>query len=489
MKPLSSLSILLSISWAKHYRSTAFSPFRRKFSSQIIGASSAASHDEFCAEAIIKAPSSSYQDATYSIVETLALNPDISARKWMEDIEACNGSFYGVGAYTVLRCDASFTAGTMLTTDESNCDNDTHHNIEWNIWGLGFHIDRLFSSYVMLLESQNQCVLSANASTELHHAKRETKELIKLLLKEAHGYISMSEVYSSDTVKHKMLHRTVMLTVLWTPQKQESEQKTNHLAIRPTVRGHATFSGPFRSSFENEISSPISACLAIPDDKLSSNALESLPSRYSEDKIVGDQQSSIGATAKISSWCRKRKPLEDPEKFKVSQMNVGEVLLVNQSIEERTKSTETLELLEGLTSNLFVIYKDGTVRTAPQPKVLPGYSRHLVLKALDSIQTRDNNGEFKLVLDERAPIIQDAIAGLWSEVFVSSAIRLLIPVNRVLKPSLTQSDKRTSNQMTAIWQGDSFDQTVYIRNKQFQVGIDELSKYKPGNKIITSDLV
>lgn len=475
MKSLSSCTILLSISLIKLIgRSTAFSSLRLESSSQNIGAaiSTYATHRDFCADAIINASPTSNQDDTCSTIDIRLLSPDISARKWMEDTEELDGSLYGVGAYTVLRCDVSFSAANFLAKDDSNC-NDNMLDIEWNIWGLDFHMNRLFSSYKMLLESQNQYAQSVDVVKCLEQEKDDTDKMIKSLLKEACEYISiMSKVSSSDTAKQRGLHRTLMLTVLWTPREQQTETKNNHLLIRPTIRGHATFAGPFRSSLENEMPSPISACLAVPDE-VSLSALASLPSRYNKNNAVGDKQ-FLGPTAKISSWCRKRKPLEDPGKFKVPGMNVGEVFLANWFKKETTASTESFELLEGLTSNLFVIYKDGTVRTAPKSKVLPGYSRHLVLKALLSMQMHENNREIKLVLDERAPTVQDAIAGLWSEVFVTSAIRLLIPVNRVLKPS-SAPDKAT---MTAIWQGDSFDQTVYIRNKEFQVGKDELSSYK-----------
>jgi hypothetical protein len=134
---------------------------------------------------------------------------------------------------------------------------------------------------------------------------------------------------------------------------------------------------------------------------------------------------SVGSNAKVSSWCRNRRPLE--VLFKDS--TVGEVLLMglggNAAIVGGQGFIDSLEILEGLISNFFVIYRDGTVRTAPTTKVLPGYARHLV-----SGQINQTHG---LRLDDKnAPVVGDADD--WSEVFLTSAVRLIVPVNRVLIP-------------------------------------------------------
>ena len=80
-----------------------------------------------------------------------------------------------------------------------------------------------------------------------------------------------------------------------------------------------------------------------------------------------------------------------------------------------------------------MIYKDGTVRTAPVGKVLVGYARHLVKDAVN--ERKDLN------LNLNAPTIQDAKDGLWSEVFITSAIRLIVPVNRVLMPPIGDDEE------------------------------------------------
>ena len=96
----------------------------------------------------------------------------------------------------------------------------------------------------------------------------------------------------------------------------------------------------------------------------------------------------VGANAKISSWCSIRKPLEDPSRYKIPDSNIGEVLLVTQDENKQYQDEEdfinSLSILEGLTSNLFVIDKDGTIRTAPVGKVLLGYARHLVKEEIET---------------------------------------------------------------------------------------------------------
>ena len=213
--------------------------------------------------------------------------------------------------------------------------------------------------------------------------------------------------------------------------------------MNPVVRGHAAFAGlgQAQNSQVCMLSSPISTCLAIPSDP-STAALRLLPQRYSD-----DDNDLVGASAKISSWCSMRRPLEDPTRLKIPGSGVGEVLLVRQikdKLNNQQLNIDSLEILEGLISNLFVIYKDGSVRTAPGGSVLSGYARQLVVECLDEIPG--------LRLDEsNAPTVKDAKDGLWAEVFVTSAIRLVIPVDRVVIPSVG------SQESTTLWQLDDCD--------------------------------
>lgn len=376
------------------------------------------------------------------------LKEGVSAREWMESIEQCDGPLHGVGAYTVLRCDATYSTSIPQSYSKG---------IRWNIWGVDFHLNRLCSSYRMLIDSENT---TSHQTLRFEEAKQDTSRLIKVLLDEASRFC-----FSDESVKSEQeMHRTLMLTVLWT-------SKSDDLSLKPIIRAHASFAGSVRTAIYDEMPTSISACLALPE-KLTIHNLAALPARYTPNK-ASTSSISTSASAKISSWCRIRRPLEDQSRYKVSKMNVGEVLLVNQYKSTASNFIESLEVLEGLTSNLFVIYKDGTVRTAPATKVLPGYSRHLVMKALHEKSLSHIDGT-DLKLDERAPTVQDALHGLWSEVFVTSSIRLVIPVIRLLIPSNCDDD---SSDMSVIWHGDGFECTSLIRSAEFQIGIDESSSY------------
>lgn len=396
----------------------------------------------FCAEAIV--------DDSKDIVVKL-LERDVSAREWMGSIEQCEGPWYGVGAYTVLRCDAAYSTSIRLNGSKG---------IRWHIWGIDYHMDRLCTSYCKLIDSESASI--AHQTMDFDESKKDTDRVIKTLLDKVPRWCVSDHNLESDDE----MHRTLMLTVLWTPSKSDNSAQT------PVLRAHASFAGSVRATFQDQMPVPMSACLGLPE-KLTQDDLAALPARYTNGEANSSQIISAGASAKVSSWCRFRRPLEDQSRYKIPEMNVGEVLLVNQYKNTTTDFIESLEVLEGLTSNFFVIYKDGTVRTAPANKVLPGYSRHLVMKALQKKSLTSIDGS-SLKLDERAPTVQDALDGLWSEVFVTSSIRLVIPVNRVLIPSYYNGGP---SGMAIIWHGDGFEHTALLRSAEFQMGIDESSIY------------
>ncbi|KAL9184437.1 hypothetical protein ACHAXT_002523 [Thalassiosira profunda] len=282
-----------------------------------------------------------------------------SARGWLEHLEQeC-----GAGAYTVLRCDVL-------------CDGNER---SWRVWGLELHLDRLCSSYGALREIADweQCGFE-------EEAKAQTNDIITTLLRGAELAMRDNAEASADEstaqdAEGEEIARTLMLTVLWTPPATGNKRSI----AKPTIRGHAAFIGgasPAQNGPEDAMPAPTAACLGIPIDP-TPEALASLPRRYS-----GETREKPGPSAKISSWCRERRPLEDPSRFKPPGSGVGEVLLVRQckapNNDEDGGFLDALEILEGLTSNLFVIYKDGTVRTAPAEKVLSGYARQLVMDEL-----------------------------------------------------------------------------------------------------------
>ncbi len=197
---------------------------------------------------------------------------------------------------------------------------------------------------------------------------------------------------------------------------------------------------------------PFSACRRGGDQD--ANNSPQLPSRFDNQPL-----------AKVSSWCSTRRPLES--QFKTG--DTGEVILTRKGKTERLPSEQSdhdkkriesdlgnLELLEGLTSNLFVVYTYGTIRTASankddDPLVLNGYARHyLVLEAAERCGLK-----IEICTDEKAISVQDGIDGLWAEAFLTSSIRLIIPIGEIVLPqqsspkllweragSLTASQKR-----------------------------------------------
>lgn len=344
-----------------------------------------------------------------------------SARGWMERIEKIEGPLHGVGAYTVLRCDAIYTKQTC----------------QWKIWGLDYHMRRLCSSFRALMENVNPETVGGSLGVAWEQASiHQTDSITSALLDDAEISLmnSMKTTEDSHYINVENV-RTLMLTVLWTPAIIDGNTKEKQGTHALNIRGHATFTGSsrVRSSDGESLPMPISVCLAIPRVP-SANALSQLPRRYSaEQRYQAASTQSVGPEAKISSWCKTRRPLEDM--YKVPGSGVGEVLLVGEAQDTANEGfIDSLEILEGLTSNLFVMYKDGTVRTAPGTKVLSGYARNLVSEAI--------NLTHGLRLDDsKAPLVGDV--NDWSEVFITSAVRLIVPVSRVLLPPVGEQESMT----------------------------------------------
>mmetsp|Transcript_26792 Transcript_26792/g.54152 ORF Transcript_26792/g.54152 Transcript_26792/m.54152 type:complete len:598 (+) Transcript_26792:282-2075(+) len=415
-----------------------------------------------------------------------------SARGWMEHIQQCEGSFYGVGAYTVLRCDIIYPFGEY---EKKSSESESRLQMfQWMVWGKEFHLNRLLSSYELLVSSrldEGEDIVDV-PSAVAQEAKDETFTLMNKLLNEAkRSFLDNSspstftkQDQSLSNSNQQKLVRTLMMTVLWTPPKADHTTGNDGIG-KPIIRCHAAFAGssrPFHVQNEEfSLAPPISTCLAIPNTP-GFEELAKLPKRHSPSCTDFPYQ-NIGASAKVSSWCHDRRPLEDTERYKPAECGVGEVLLLRQGKEilrddgaaRRNKKSAvhdfigSLEILEGLTSNLFVVYKDKTVRTAPTGSVLSGYARHLVIEELrvagdDSKTLPDSNCADimkGLVLDDvNPPNITDALRGLWSEVFVTSAIRLVTPVNRVLIPpidgwNLDDGHESLCGNQSILWDAES----------------------------------
>jgi len=209
------------------------------------------------------------------------------------------------------------------------------------------------------------------------------------------------------------------LTVLWTPKPNGSDVAEGNQDI--IVRGHACSS--CKPVQIHKRPAPIVATIALPldEEKVTESAV--LPSRFRSPQN------------KVASWCRLRKPLEDPDTYKPP--GVGEVLMVRPTADGKN------EILEGLTSNFFVIYKDGTVRT-PDQGVLRGYVRHLVVDCAERAGLR---------MDYSPILMNDAPKGLWESAFITSSSRLIYPISRILIPHVSEdgaSDEDGSSKSSVV---------------------------------------
>lgn len=305
-----------------------------------------------------------------------------SPREWLE--------YMPNGAYTVLRCDMVH--------------NKKHNKEEWKIWGLRFHLDRLRRS---LLEGCRKGLITCPnlSQCDLDRLEMHTRKIIDTMLMEAHPL--SSRICSPTEEKALMsVFGTCMLTILWfgDPKQKMVEAQGHILRLSPILSGSNMISFP----------SPISAALAMTTDR---TIQSSLPNRMAN------------PTLKLSGWCSERRPLEDL--FKSSK--VGEVFLLST---EWTQSSElhSERILEGLTSNIFVLYPNNTLRTASSG-VLDGFARELVLQSAVRLG---------LNIDLSKPILLSE-SSLWQEVFLTSAIKLVVPVDKVM--AITETNNAVNDSL------------------------------------------
>jgi hypothetical protein len=322
---------------------------------------------------------------------------------WMEYLEHKENRLHdegGAGAYDTMRCDVVLSP----SSDPSN---------RVRIWGEDYHLNRLRNSYLSLLrakteKAKNELVngqsnLDAPANLSrfmVDEALDLSRTTLRKLLSEAE--LSVSSI--QEDLAQPGEDTTIQLfrvTLLWsTPSTNE---KYGHIL----VRGHATSScKPVKIHSAPGPSVVSVAAHTEHRDSKSFTIDKSLPTR------VANPQS------KIASWCRLRRKMETPDTYKPP--GVSEVLMVRPRKDEEGKSR--LEVLEGLSSNFFAIYKDGTLRTATEG-VLNGYVRHLVL---------DCASKCGLKFDPRPVFLHETSE--WKEAFITSSSRLVYPISKVLLP-------------------------------------------------------
>lgn len=251
---------------------------------------------------------------------------------WMEFIERSEDRMNdegGAGAYDTLRCDLIL---------ESNL------HEKWSIWGKKYHVNRLQNSYLSLVNhgQQDDATRSPAIETAIAIALAQSDSICDALLSEAESsHILNTNSYPDQPASSEqddVVVQLVRLTLLWSP----SQDTGSHDIV---VRGHVCCSAkPMRVHRPVD---PITVTVAAVghDNEENVTVDTSLPTRFRDPQH------------KVASWARLRKTMEKPETYKPP--GVSEVLMVRQS-----KQSSDLEVLEGLTSNLFVIYKDGTIRTA-----------------------------------------------------------------------------------------------------------------------------
>lgn len=338
---------------------------------------------------------------------------------WFEFLERSENRMNdegGAGAYDTLRCDMNLhpTADCSSRQDEDR----------WRKWGLDYHLHRLQNSYRSLLSENNGGSSSSSGGTKQHdeaikQAVTESHLVLEELLSQAErSTLLISEETSSTKCRSDdVMIQLIRLTLLWSPSltaaADEDEDSTTS-CNKVIVRGHACSSA--KAVQVHRPVQPITVSVAAVGHHRhnctsSSDVIEvdqSLPTRY------------LDPQNKISSWTRLRKQMESPT---YKPPGCSEVLMVKPGGGGKDdKSSSELEVLEGLSSNFFVVYKNGTIRTA-QNGVLFGYVRHLVLDSLRACG---------LELDPNPILLHEARDGPWKEAFITSSSRLIFPISKIL---------------------------------------------------------
>ena len=298
-----------------------------------------------------------------------------SSRLWLE---YCQREIYNgeEGAYTVLRCDVD----------------DIQRGIS-KIWGWSFHTERLKQSIKAI-------VVDGNEGLNLEEAIQTSEKMLYSFLQDyvqhktsLDGFTSSIQTNGNAIIRKDTI-TSLMVAFLWTPKTMLGNGMENHTEIE--VKGHAC-----EVELKHSLDA-INASLALINETSISD-FHKLPSRHSKTP-----------KAKLSGWCHRRRPLED--RFKKDF--IGEVLLC---FPQKDNPDIDWDILEGLTSNVFVLMKDGTLRTSVD-NVLDGYAQSIILNAANKHGTH---------VELKAPTLSELKEGQWREVFITSSIRLAVPVNSI----------------------------------------------------------
>ena len=347
----------------------------------------------------------------------------------------------GGGVYTVIRCDYNIL---------NNNDSVSNATWTWRIWGKEFHFNRLQESYAALLPTKTKTTTTnkINATIDM------TNNIMNGLLTEAEAVIR-KRFYNEKNID-TMMYVVVMLTVLWIPPSPSKSDENNI-----NVKGHvfSTMKPVYQQTIKNDKTYnrnpnlPVNVMVGYLPSSKANDDTETTNDNHQlrlQQQIQQQQQQQLPnryeyvPQAKTSSWCRRRRPLEDLFKNNVIGNDIiSEIILTkivdNDDEEEREGS---IELLEGLTSNLFVVCENNTIRTPSTTDVLGGYIRQLIIESAAS----------RLGYAIEIGPIYTKDAPLWKEVFLTSSIRLVIPIELVLIPTKVGDDGSSIIQSSMLWE-------------------------------------
>ena len=331
--------------------------------------------------------------------------------EWMEYIEHLEqrqNDEGGAGAYDTMRCDVIVSPSKATTCTDTPI----------RIWGEEYHLKRLENSYKSLIKYQADPTTAENTSL-IEEAVEESRSILHALLAEA----QLAATTSMKTRQNDGDGTVIQLfrvTLLWSPPSTATNQNkdtSKDYEEKIVVRGHVSCN-----------CKPMTIDLN-PNSIVASIAVHHSSGRHRNERGndgVIEEDSTLptrfdNPQSKIASWCRLRKKMENPETYKPS--GVSEVLMVRKNRSGDDSLGEGLEVLEGLSSNFFVIYKDGTLRTANEV-VLYGYVRHLVLECASKCN---------LKVDLSKPVLLEEL-DQWEEAFITSSSRLIYPLSSILIP-------------------------------------------------------
>ena len=398
-----------------------------------------------------------------------------SARDWLEwcATNGTNPSSSGdpqFGAYTVIRCDLPLPPPSQPTSSlnisveqrKTSTSTSTSNALGWKIWGLNFHLRRLQESYTTMMsgtddDGDDDEKRNSKIGLDFSSAVESSYYILELLLEEASTAILHRQEQEQETMNDidRSNIITVMLTLLWQPPIKKVDNiidRNQRMDDIPNIHvlGHAFTSlnaVPIQTKNPNPFIN-----VAVGRIPYNNDLHDDLPTRYLDHP-----------EAKLSSWCKNRRPLEEIFKSNRSEYNIGEVILTRMFEDPATAATKgrkklsSVSLLEGLTSNLFVVYDNNVIRTPPfEDSALNGYARHLILE----------NAQQCGYTVELGPILLDDIQS-WKEVFVTSSIRLIVPVQKIF--DVYESDDG-SFQFRKIWQ-HKYDDTSKTSTKLVTDGL------------------